>query len=79
MSESNKRKTNEEFVVELMNFSPYGVLCQAFIIEAIRYYADQVSSTPEPTDDTSQFISPKAWHGIAVDITKRMKDRYEQA
>lgn len=71
-------KTNETFIGELMMFSPYGGLCQVFIIEAIRHYSEQVASQPEPTEDGKSFISQKAWHGIAVDIQKRMKENYER-
>jgi hypothetical protein len=71
-------KTNETFVGELMMFSPYGALCQVFIIEAIRHYSEQVASQPVPADDGTGFISEKAWHGIAVDIQQRMKENYER-
>lgn len=71
--------TNKEFVNNLMDFSPAGGLCQVFIIEAIRHYAEQVAATnpPAPENDTG-FISARAWHTIAVDITNRMKEQYEK-
>jgi hypothetical protein len=70
-------KHNEEFVADLMKFSPYGALQQAFIIEAIRYYAEKVAATPEPKDDATQFINPSIWHKIAIDIQERLKKQYE--
>jgi hypothetical protein len=71
-----KFETNEAFVLDLMNQSPYGGLCQGFIIEAIRYYSEQVAKTPEPVDDGTSFINPVAWRLIAIDISKRMEDQY---
>lgn len=71
------RQTNVEFVTELMELSSYGVLSQVFVIEAIRYYSEQVSKTPEPPDNITEFINPKLWHKIATDINSRMKIRYE--
>lgn len=70
-----KQLTNEEFIVELLNFSPYGGLAQAFIVEAIRHYSQIVAETPIPTDNGG-FINPVAWHGIAVDIKERMEKQY---
>jgi hypothetical protein len=70
------RLTNEEFVSKLMSFSTYGALTQVFIIEAIRYYSEQVSATPEPEDDGNSFISPKLWHRIAVDLKKALDENY---
>jgi hypothetical protein len=73
-----KFDTNAEFVENLMNFSPHGGLCQAFIIEAIRYYAEKVAATPEPTEHGNGLISAIAWHKIAKDILERMEQKYEK-
>lgn len=56
---SEKRETNEELIIRMMNFSPTGALSQAFIIEAISRYADQVASAESVPD--SPFLSGKAW------------------
>lgn len=73
---STPRKTNIEMVADLMAVSPYGALAEAFIVEAIRYYSEQVAKqTPE--ENPSALISPVAWHGIAVDIQQRLKENYE--
>jgi hypothetical protein len=71
-----ERLTNEEFVSKLMSFSAYGALTQAFVIEAIRYYSEKVSSTPEPQDDKEAVINPVIWHKIAVDINKALEEQY---
>ncbi len=76
---SKKFETNMALVEDLMNHSPMGGLCQGFIIEAIRYYAEQVAAQPEPVDNGSTFINPVAWHKIAVDISKRLEDQFGAA
>jgi hypothetical protein len=73
----NKRQTNEEFVVDLMNYSKYGGLVQAFVIEALRYYSEQIAESV-PKEDSKSFIDPIVWHGIAVDVLDQLKERYEK-
>jgi hypothetical protein len=73
---TKKFNTNEELVADLMCHSPYGGLCQVFILEAIRHYAEQVASTTPPTkEEDTGFISVIAWHGIAIDILKRIEEQ----
>jgi glutamate racemase len=75
-SERPVPKTNMEFMFDIMNFSPYGGLCQAFVIEAVRFYCEQIVKTT-PKADPSAIINPVAWHGIATDILKRLKAKYD--
>lgn len=66
------RKTNVQAVRSMMEYSDFGALAQAFIIEAISRYADEVSeSTPE---DYGSFtlVSPESWIGVAREIRKKM-------
>lgn len=70
-------KTNVEFVTNLMEYSPHGALAQAFIVQAIRSYAEAVAKTT-PVDDGKSFINPEAWHGVAVDIIARMDKFYRR-
>ena len=78
------RMTNEEFVVELMNYSPYGALCQPFILQAIEFYCDEVNERKEEELKKEEefiksgkmpLISAKAWVGIAEDIKKKFEER----
>ena len=39
---ARKLETNEDLVVDLLNYSPYGALCQSFIIQAIQSFASGV-------------------------------------
>jgi len=73
----NHKLSNEEFLEELMSNCTAGLLTQVFVIEAIRYYAEKVSSTPEPENDSNAFISPKMWHKIATEISTKLKDNYD--
>ncbi len=43
---SKRRETNEEFVVRLMNFGPFGAMQQIFILTAIENYAKAVVAAP---------------------------------
>lgn len=47
-----KIRTNEDLVVDLMNYSPHGSMGQAFVIEAIRKYADAHATAT----DTARFV-----------------------
>lgn len=80
---AKKIKTNEDLVVDLMNYSPYGALCQSFIITAIRSFSDKVISQKKELLEMEkngevQLVSMKAWVGIAEDIKKRMDEFYNR-
>lgn len=72
---SNQKLSNEEFLDELMRFSKYGALTQVFVMEAIRFYAEEVSRTTF-SDDKNTIINPETWHAIAVDLKKAFEERY---
>ena len=55
--------TNIELVTDMMSFSKAGALKQAFIVEAIRNYAEQTLAA-EPWASAS-FISQEAWKQCA--------------
>jgi len=62
-----KRETNEELVSRLMNFSPYGGLCQVFILQALEQYSKSVMEA-DPAELESPMISGQAWAGQARHI-----------
>ena len=74
--ETKHRRTNEEFVSELMCYSRYGPLTQAFIIEAIRYYSEIVSKN-DVESNPNAIIDPKLWQMIAEDVHQQMVKNYE--
>jgi hypothetical protein len=81
--------TNQEFVEELMTVSPYGLLSQLFILEAIRKYSEQVAAADpkifeghcqagDPQQFVGHFIHGPAWQGVADDILRRIESHLNQ-
>ena len=70
-------KTNEDFLHYVMNFSKQGALAQVFVIEALRYYCERVTSNGEPKDNVVELISPVAWYKTAVEIQDLLKAKYD--
>ncbi len=70
------RITNEEFVSDLMNYSSFGALCQVFVIEAIRRYADQVAAADPAAVDTP-FMRGDVWVGLAKEIQAKVHAQYD--
>lgn len=66
-------ETNEEFVVRIMNFCPYGALIQLMVIEALSRYATQASEVRLPND---HLIAPDAWQGCAVWLKGELASKY---
>lgn len=72
------RMTNEEVIVDLMNFSRHGALMQAFMIEGLRRYARQcIAAGPEALD--TPYLSGRAWHGCAVELSEALTSHLERA
>jgi hypothetical protein len=71
------RLSNVEFVHDMMSFSKYGSLSQVFVVEALRYYCEQVLKTAEPEDDPKSMFSPLAWYKIAEEIQEKLVENYE--
>jgi len=67
-----KHKTNIQLVTDLMTHSQQGVLMQAFIIEAIARYAEQVKASPLPDNS---FISTQAWSACADEALDAINNR----
>lgn len=74
-----KTKTNVQFLKQIMEESNYGVLAQAFVMEAVAKYADVVSeSTPTDYEGVKNFINPDAWIGVGKEIKQKMDARYNK-
>jgi hypothetical protein len=71
----NNPNTNEELVLDLMNWSPFGVMGQVFIMTAIQEYAKQVAAQPA-VDQPGMMFSAETWKAIAIDVDKRCKEFY---
>jgi hypothetical protein len=81
-----KQLTNEDLIKNLMNYSPYGGLCQSFIMQGLREYAQYVIDNSEEilkneeelaTQGKMPIVSQKAWVGIAEDIAERIDMFYD--
>ena len=57
--------SNTQKIQHLMTRSPAGPLMQAFILEAVRRYAEDIINEGVPEDNPRALISPKAWYTCA--------------
>lgn len=72
---AKKLNSNEDLVRDLMNYSPRGALCQAFIMTAIEKYCEQVIAVGED-HFVGGLINGKAWLDVAVDTKQRIDAFY---
>lgn len=66
-------ETNEEFVVRIMNFCPYGALGQVMVIEALSQYAEQASAERLPE---GHLINADAWQNCAIWLKNELAAKY---
>lgn len=67
-----ERKTNEDVVQDIMNFSRYGALSQAFVMSALEVYSKGVVATPEANLQTD-FLPAGVWKGIAAEVLEKLR------
>jgi len=60
------RKTNTEFLTDLMEFAKSGPLMQAFVLEAVSKYATACAAA-DPAAFDSPLMTGTAWHRCAVE------------
>ena len=70
-------QTNVEFVVDLMEFSAYGALIQAFVLQALTQYAQKVAATDPEALGTGLVRGP-AWHGCALEVQRKLRQRFDE-
>lgn len=76
-----KRKTNEEFVRDLMMFSRRGALIQPFVLQALQAFSTLVIEEHKSGELTEKmkgnsFISADAWADCAREILEKMDAQY---
>lgn len=71
-----KQVTNERFVKNIMTFSAYGALSQAFVIEAIRRYAEEVAASKPEQYPEHGLVHPESWIGVGREIMEKYNDNY---
>jgi hypothetical protein len=76
-----KRLTNTEFVTQLMDFSPKGVMMQLVVLEALRQYPVHILENKEEFTKSMKggFISPEAWIATCEELQTQLKARFAPA
>lgn len=68
--------TNEQKVLDIMNFSKYGALSQAFVMQAISQLADAVIANEEQlVKQENSFIHMPSWVGVAKEIKEKLSSQ----
>lgn len=65
---------NEDLVLDLLNYSPFGAMGQVFVMEAIRHYAASVVAGQKVTAP----MPASVWEQIAADVKKRCDAFYSR-
>ncbi len=71
-------KSNSQFVVELMEDSPSGVIAEVFVIEALRFYSDIISKSNIEDSEKTPVINPRSWKEVAEEFKEKLKKRFEE-
>jgi len=71
----NDRKTNIEFITDLMDFSNFGPLAQMFVIQALTVYSAKVAQA-DPDKMDNALVSGAAWVGVAKEIKAKLDSHY---
>ncbi|CAG9257986.1 conserved hypothetical protein [Burkholderia diffusa] len=71
-----KPTTNLECITEIMTFSRYGALAQAFVMDALSQHAARVAQTPLSELQVNPMISARAWHGVAQEIHTKLEAHF---
>ncbi|MGG2042849.1 hypothetical protein [Burkholderia gladioli] len=78
----SKRTTNLECITEIMAFSKYGALAQAFVLDALSKHAERVATLPldalQKQLGDHPLVSARAWHGVAQEIHTKLESHFAQ-
>lgn len=69
------RPTNMQTVRDIMSYSDYGPLIQAFVMEGLRSYSELILETDLPENG---FIAPDLWKGCAKEVLDKLNRHYEE-
>jgi len=72
----SKRKTNVEFITEVMEYSRCGALMQGFVIDSIGKMARAVLDAGEPEDDGKGLVNSQAWYQCAKELDEKLTEHY---
>lgn len=73
-SASDERQTNVDVVTDIMEYSSYGALAQAFVIDALVKFSKIVMDTPSEklAMMDNGIITCEAWKGVAAEINQKL-------
>lgn len=71
---ATKPKTNIQLVRHIMEYSQVGALKQAFVIEALYQYSQQILKDKETWPQNS-FVSQEAWQTCAEEVIASITER----
>jgi hypothetical protein len=74
---SEHRKSNVEFITDLMESSRHGPIMQAVVITALQVYSDIVLENPEELkkEMKNSFISGDTWVKCCQELSDSIKNR----
>lgn len=70
------RKTNAQVVSNIMNYSQYGAMSQAFVMNALLTSAEAVVAGGAEAMPKGSFISPEVWVGVATEIRDKIQAHF---
>jgi len=67
--------TNLECLTDIMTFSRYGALAQAFVMDALSIHAERIAAMPlcELQAKLNPMLNADAWHGVAQEIHDKLE------
>jgi hypothetical protein len=68
--------TNMQTVRDIMSYSEYGPLIQAFVMEGLRSYSEMILKTDLPENG---FIAPDLWKGCAQEVLDKLNRHYVES
>ena len=72
-----KRQTNKQLVINLMDHSSAGALAQAFVLQALESYSQQViAASNDQLGGDRAFINPEAWKVCARETLEKISRYY---
>ncbi|WP_186073680.1 hypothetical protein [Burkholderia gladioli] len=74
--------TNLECLIDIMTFSRYGALAQAFVMDALSKHAERIATTPlealRAQSGIQPLISAQAWQSVAREIHDKLEAHFAQ-
>lgn len=74
--------TNLECLTDIMKFSRYGALAQAFVMDALSKHAERIATTPldalRVQFGAQPLVSAQAWQSVAREIHDKLEAHFAQ-